>query len=392
VGGAAATTDAAQPLVRWHGDYYQFQWVPGIPGGTPPERLENRWFRGGPRSGAVESVQRTDLDGDGATDDSRVWLGFSLDEPLNPPNTPARPGGVYYHDDLPSARFYGGLSATFYNYQTNRIQQAYIENDGAGGDPADVGYPSPYLGADQQGFRDYIDSVRHPDGRYKKSHVGPQEDFAINIYRPDVPHSLDPNDDPSDNLVTFHAAFLWKKEDFLGGANKRISIGSDAMFSFESTRWWDNVGEARWLVQDKDGQLYISQYAVSGQQDDWGTSNEFFDPLGSAWAKYNPSGGDLDFRQNGSGVVWINPVDAGLFDDVQSLGLYIENDDPNGGLTRFSLDEIQFAATVNDEPGILIPDPGSGGGGPILTPVPEASSWLVFAGVVGYLARRRWTS
>ena len=126
-------------------------------------------MRGGPREGAQNSTQNLDLDGDGQTDDSRVYFDFSLTEPLNPPDTPARPpNGIYYHSDLPSAQFYGGLSVDFLNYKTDRVQQAFIEDDGGGGDAADVGYPSPYLGPEYQSMRDFIESVRHPDGRYKK--------------------------------------------------------------------------------------------------------------------------------------------------------------------------------------------------------------------------------
>ncbi|WP_197526400.1 Ig-like domain-containing protein [Botrimarina colliarenosi] len=336
-----------QAVVRWHGDYYQYLWNSAYPGGAPKEILENRWLRGGPAAGSQLSQQDLDLDNDGSFDDSVVYFDFSLSEPLNPLSTTSKPGGNVYHDDMPSATFYGGLSASYYNYETDRVQQAFIENDGAGGALDDVGYPSPYTGPEYAGLQAYVDQVQNDDGRYKKTHVGPQEDFAINLYRPDLPHPLDPSDNPSDNLVTFAAAFLWKKEDFLaGGASQRVSLDGDSSFSFESTRWWDNVGEARWILQDQTGQLYISEYFVSGQQDNWGHTNEFVNPLGSRWAEYNVAGSDLAFDSNAAS--WIDPVAAGLFSDIQAVGVFIAQPTPSNQLTKFSLDEITFNAVVGE--------------------------------------------
>jgi PKD repeat protein len=336
-------------VVRWHGDYYKHLWDTNFPGGTDPQFSENRWLRGGPAAGAQLSNQNLDLDNDGQFDDSVVYFDFSLTNPLNPPGVPANPGGVYYHDDLPSAQFYGGVSASFFNYETDRIQQAFIENDGAGGDLAEVGYPSPYLDPAYQGLQDFVESVRHPDGRYKKTHVGPQEDFAINLYRPDLPHPIDPGDDPADNLVTFYAALLWNKDGFLaGGVDGTISLDTDSAFAFESTRWWDNVEEARWIIHDGDGNLYISEFAVSGAQDDWGRTNRLDDPLSVRWAQYTPQGADIAF--DATQANWLVPGSAGLFTDIQGFGLYVANYTPSNALTKFSLDEIQFAAVVTAPP------------------------------------------
>lgn len=332
-------------IVRWHGDYYQHLWETGVPGGSQPEVRENRWLRGGPPAGEQNSTQNLDLDGDGQFDDSRVYFDFSLTEPFNPPDTTTKPNGIVYHTEMPSARFYGGLSADFLNYETERVQQAFIENDGAGGELDDVGYPSPYLTPEFQGLSDYIEQVRHPDGRPKKNHVGPHEDFAINLYRPDLPHPIDPQDNPADNQVSFHAAFIWKKEDFLaGGDTATVSLDAESSFSFQSTRWWDNVDEARWILQSDNGQLYISQYTVAGSLDLWGATNTFADPLSSNWAVYNPAVDDLDF--NHIAANWIDPVANNLFDDIQAVGLYVANDTPSGDLTKFSLDEIQFHAVL----------------------------------------------
>lgn len=333
-------------IVRWHGDYYQHLWQAGIPGGSPPEIRENRWLRGGPVLGNQNSIQNLDLDNDGQFDDSRVYFDFSLTDPLNPPDTTTKPNGLIYHTEMPSAQFYGGISADFLNYETDRIQQAFIENDGAGGELNDVGYPSPYLTPEFQGMSDFIELVRHPDGRPKKNHVGPHEDFAINLYRPDLPHPINSQDNAADNQVTFHAAFIWNKADFLaGGDTATVSLDPESSFSFQSTRWWDNVDEARWILQSDTGQLYISQFSVNGAQDDWGTTNEFLDPLSSNWAVYNPAVDNLDF--NHTAANWINPVANNLFDDIQAVGVYIANDTPSGELTKFSLDEIQFNAVLS---------------------------------------------
>lgn len=342
-----STAQAGSDLVvRWHGDYYQHLWETGVPGGTQREFLENRWLRGGPAQGQQNSIQGLDLDNDGQFDDSRVFFDFSLEVPLNPQGTPAKPNGVFYHTDLPSAQFYGGLSAEYFNYETDRVQQAFIENDGAGGELNDVGYPSPYLSSEFDGLSEFIENGRHPDGRARKSHVGPHEDFAINLYRPDLPHPLDELDNPADNLVTFHAAFIWKKEDFLsGGELAAVSLDADSSISFESTRWWDNVGEARFILQGDSDQLYISQFSVAGAQDNWGTINELLDPLSTNWAAYDPASDQLNFDQ--SAATWIDPVAANLFNDIQAVGVYIENDTPSGELTKFSLDEIRFNAVVN---------------------------------------------
>ena len=333
-------------IVRWHGDYYQHLFDNTWPQGSAPEVRENRSLRGGPPAGAQHSVQGLDLDNDGQFDDSRVFYDFSLETPLNPLDTTSKPDGIIYHTELPSAKFYGGMSANFYNYETNRIQQAFIENDGAGGELDDVGYPSPYLTPEFQGLSDFVESVRHSDGRPQKNHNGPQDDFAINIYRPDKPHPLDAQDDPADNLSTFSAAYIWRKDDFLaGGDSAVVSLDSDSSFSFQSTRWWENIGAVRWILQSQSGQLYISQFSVAGAQDFWGTTNEFPDPLNSDWAEYNPEVDQLDFEQETA--VWIDPVANNLFNDIQAVGLYVENDTPSGELTKFSLDEIRFNAVVS---------------------------------------------
>ena len=337
-------------VVRWHGDYFQHLWDSAFPGGSDPAVRENRWLRGGPPRGQQFSAQDLDLDADGQLDDSRVYFDFSLEQEFNPPDTTTKPNGLIYHTEMPSARFYGGMSVDFFNYETTRVQQAFIENDGAGGDVADVGYPSPYLGPDYQGLRDYIDLVRNPDGRYRKTHVGPHEDFAINIYRPDVPHPIDPADDPSDNLVSFAAAFVWKKADFLnGGSAATVSVNADSVFSFESTRWWEGIEEARWIVQEADGTLYISEFSVAGQMDPWGATHSFQNPLSSQWSVYQPAVDDVRF--DAASATWLDPVTAGLFQDVQAFGLYVGKSTPTGELTRFSLDEIIFDATVSaDDP------------------------------------------
>ena len=334
-------------LVRWHGDYYKHLWDDSFPGGSNPTVRENRWLRGGPVTGNLNSQQDLDLDNDGQLDDSRVYLDFSLDVPLNPPNTTSKTNGIIYHSELPGAQFYGGLSADYYNYETARFQQAFIENDGGGGELNDVGYPSPYLTPQYQGLSNYIELVRHADGRPKRSHIGPHEDFAINIYRPDQPHPINPQDNPADNLVAFHAAFLWKKADFLaGGDSATISLDAESSFSFESSRWWENIDSARWIVQSGSGQLYISQFSAAGLRDNWGFTNEFLDPLSSNWAAYNPSADLLDFNQ--SAANWINPVANNLFNDIQALGLYLETDTPTGNLTKFSLQDIRFNAVVGN--------------------------------------------
>lgn len=347
-----------ETVVRWHGDYYQHLWDSTYAGGSAPEVRENRWLRGGPVQGNQLSEQGLDLDNDGQFDDSHVYFDFSLTEELNPPTTTTKTDGIVYHGDLPSATFYGGLSARFYNYETDRVQQAFIENDGAGGDLAYVGYePSPYLDAEYQGLQDYVDLVQNDDGRYRKTHVGPHEDFAINIYRPDLPHPLDESDDPSDNLVAFDAAFVWKKEDFLqGGDSQRVSLDGESFLSFESTRWWDSVGVARFLLQDDSGALYMSEWSAAGQQDNWGHTVRLDDPLATRWALYTPSGGDLFF--DADNAVWIDPVSAGLFDDVQAMGVYIAQPDATGDLTKFSLDEITFNAVVGETttPGVPVTD------------------------------------
>ena len=355
------TTAEGQTIVRWHGDYYQHLWIPGIPGGSPPEIRENRWLRGGPNEGTQLSQQGLDLDGDGQFDDSVVYFDFSLEDPLNPLTTTNKVDGIVYHADLPSGQFYGGLSAQFYNYETTRFQQAFIENDGAGGDLAYVGYdPSPYIEPEFQGLQDYVALVQNDDGRYRKTHVGPHEDFAINLYRPDLPHPIDEGDDPSDNLVGFDAAFIWKKADFLGGgAGQPVSLDAGSFFSFESTRWWDSVGEARWILQDDNGLLYISQFSVAGQQDNWGHTNLFSDPLSSLWSVYSPTGSDLSFDPDTA--TWVDPIAAGLFDDVQAVGVFVSQPNPTGGLTKFSLDEITFNAVVGESTGSNDPVPVTGG-------------------------------
>lgn len=340
-----ATHAASELVVRWHGDFYQHLWDSSFAGGSNPAVRENRWLRGGPITGAQHSQRNLDLDNDGLFDDSRVYFDFSLDLPLNPRNTSAKPNGISSHSELPSGEFFGEISADFFNYETDRIQQAFVENDGAGGELDDVGYPSPYSTPEYQGLDDYVELVRHTNGRPQKNHIGPQEDIAINRYRPDLPHPLDSEDDAADNLVAFHTAFLWRKEGFLaGGASTTVSLDAKSSLSFESTRWWENIGEARWILQSGNVQLYISRFSVSGSQDDWGATNEFVDPLGSDWARYDPSIDNVDFDV--ASAIWIDPITDDLFSDIQAAGVYIGNAPPSGDLTKSSLDEFRFSAKV----------------------------------------------
>ncbi|MCA9261972.1 MAG: hypothetical protein KDA61_22295, partial [Planctomycetales bacterium] len=335
-------------VVRYHGDYYQRLWDHDYPSGTPKQLLENRNFRGGERTGALKVALGVDADGDGSLDDTHLHYEFSLAEPLNPPTVHAtNPDGVVYHDELPSARFYGGLSGDFFNLQTHNFGQAFVENDGAGGNVMDVGYPSPYDAPQYVGLRDYNARAQHRDGRYSKWHLGPHEDIAVRAFDPRFPYAIDETDDPSDNSATFHAAFVWKKEDFLGwGAEFPVRVDETSRFSFESTRWWNQIESVRWLIQDVDGKLYVSEYETPGMHDYYGFQNELSDPLSTRWATYEPEVDELDFDQHATDLAWIDPVAAGLFQDVQALGLYLETDSPRGEMIEFSLDEIQFDATV----------------------------------------------
>ena len=306
-------------MVRWNGNF-----LDPCKKCVPNDQQANQWLQGIDGGSRPAQFYDIDVDGDGLTsDDSVMSYPFSLDVPLNPPEAPKRPDQVVYNGNLPSARFYGGMTAEFANHRTFKFDQAFVENNGSGCDPAQV----------------------HADGRFFKNHPGPCDDVAVTVYRPNSPNKLDPLEDSSDDLVRFQAVFLWKKDNFLNGGDlAAIRIDDLSRLSVETTRWWDNVESLRFVLQDGD-QLYISEFWTPGAKDDYGHHNELF-ATQTQWAAYNPSGHEIDFEQD------LAVFAPHTFADIQAAGLYIESDQLARLRTEFTFDEFQFIATI--------PEPASG--------------------------------
>lgn len=296
----------ADAIVHWGepneitGDYF----YPHIPSKQlQPGQKANKNFRGHIGTGLLG----VELDGNpGTTNDQAVYWQFSTSTSLNPISTRDNPGRLVYDITRQSGIFYGGLASHHLNYVARNVDQAFIETNGGGCSPWFV----------------------HPeDGRFDKRHKGPCDDVAVQIYNVNNPKPItkdDIIDDPADNLVRYHAAFIWKKEDFLGGEdNEVVTFDATSEYSLQTTRFVamaETDAVFRLIAQDAD-QFYVSEASFVGIFDDFG--HKFaVNPTATDWAEWYPQEGAYDFNFDQDNALFSPHV----FRDIQSVGVYIEND------------------------------------------------------------------
>jgi len=263
------------------------------------------WYRGQPYPPVIHDV---DVDGDGNTDDDEViYYSFSTSEPLNP----LGPG---YRTYKPSAVFYGGIVSRRANYRRPMFDQATVQGpEGADLDLYDPRWPHGYP-------RLYI--VTDSPLAYS--------DMTLFIYDGGPPYPVVETEGP-DDLVNFHAVFLWQKSGFLNGGDVagRVFFDADSLLSVDLARQWSNVN-ARWVVQDGD-EYYVSEVELDRVDDQgrlvpFGKTNTAA-PLQVRWARYDPLAitdpadpNYLDFDQDQA--TW----EYRQFNDVRAVGLYFEQD------------------------------------------------------------------
>jgi hypothetical protein len=250
------------------------------------------------------SLQYQDVNGDKIYNDALIWYPFDMTKPLNPmPACSQNPQSYYrYRIDRPSAQFYGGLIARFTNVSNltetdkkgnvvpifDHFQQATVQGqDGAALNLYDPGRPhntgrSMWLGGERAKWADITVMV-------------------VNCCSEGLSKTFQ---ETKKAEVNFSAIFLWKKENFVngGGSANEITFDNTSKLSVDITRFWLNIEEGRFVVQDGE-QFWISEAAIvkdeeqnvaigkngmSVQNLKKGAMVEL-NPLNSRWAIYNPS-------------------------------------------------------------------------------------------------------
>jgi len=313
-------------LIQWWDQYLPMR--TGITG----------FYRGNPET--ITSRQKMDLDNDGVSNDAQLSYNFSLTETLNP-GVPCQPDSkkwYAYRVDRPSGKFYGGMVVRFTNVSDimrtdvkdtqlfNKIPQSSVQQDGAS--PGLYSKDSPNNTARGRGYgNDYwSDMTLIP--------VDPSWGTITKTFweTPDI-------------QVNFASIFLWKKVDFVnGGASaKSVTFDATSKFTVDVTRFRKNIADARFVAQDGE-QLWISQYVldvnatnlVKGKQ---GATFEL-NPLNSLWAKYTPSGANVDF--DGKKAKFVNHE----FQDVQAVGVYFASTEFSRKETMLAFDNFQLFAAI----------------------------------------------
>ena len=196
------------------------------------------YFRGGYR-GPPEGrglIRDVDVDGDGTAEgDCIAYLTFSMDDPLNPPEP-------WWDSEGSNAVFYGGVTG-FFPRNNNK-----------------------------SGFSELMANVHEtPDG----------DNITMMVHGTREPHRV-------------YGLWLWKKEDFLkGGDRRRVSLDDTSRIGLHVMRSWTAMDEARFVLRDAD-QLYISEYNFGDEEaqklyrDSRGGKFFSVSPAETRWAEYDP--------------------------------------------------------------------------------------------------------
>lgn len=215
-----------------------------------------------------------DIDGDGSSNDDFVsYRPFSMEVPLSP---------HYLNPELPTRRFYGGLTHYYANTDPEK------KKSGAEG----------YINPDH--YPPYYDSRA--------------EDFAFNGQA-----------DGRNRHSAFRHYGLWlfKKEDFLNGADQgRVRFNAQSMLKLYVARYYHGWNDERMVVRNGD-QFYISE--ATFDVPDWmngmhgmGCGKVFrLRPSESRWVEYHPQGYQIDFDAEAADFRDVT------FDDVTAVGWYV---------------------------------------------------------------------
>lgn len=224
-----------------------------------------------------------DVDGDGRTDDDYVAaIPYSLELPLN---TPEWPLGGFYPEQHRSAHYYGGITFHMANAEPGKSQ--YLQEIGV-----------------------------NPD------HQGPYFDDRAE----DAPlHMHSGGNDPK-AFARYFNLMLWRKSDFLnGGEQGRVFFDENSRMGTQLARYWYNVEEIRFVVQDGDD-LFISENHKDIDPEYWPkknlgwTNGRVFQicPLNVKWAPYHPQAPyQVDFDAKTASF------SKRAFKDIQAAGWYI---------------------------------------------------------------------
>jgi hypothetical protein len=280
-----------------------------------------------------------DIDGDGVENDTMVCKPFNMEELFTPtPMCPRIGSWANYRTDRPSGKFYGGIRVNFLN------ASHVVENDGQGNlhhvfirpaqDTVQHDGASPNLYNER-----FPHNITRALNRFSDLFWADMTLFAVDPGWTKVSRAFF---DLKDGGVNFSALFFWKKEDFVnGGASaEKIVFDATSNIKVDLTRQWDNVEDARFVVQDGE-QLWISEYQFEYLRTGYTIS---LNPLHSRWALYQPA--DCDLAVDIDKLEFIEHE----FTDVQGVGAYFatysfmtSNQDPTRMV--FIFDNFQLFAT-----------------------------------------------
>jgi hypothetical protein len=367
--------DSSVKLVQWWDEYFPTTRYAGDP-----------WYRS---ANSDDSLQYQDVNGDGVYNDATIWYEFSLAYPLNPgvacaPKSVPKRG---YRIDRPSARFYGGMIARFTNVShllNDKDYPLFDHFQQATAQPMDGGHLSVI----------YNPHWPHNTARGRRLLI----DMTVMVVNCCSAGLSDTFQKTKDAEVNFSSIFLWKKEDFVNGGStaKQITFDDTSMLSADVTRMYLNIKEGRFVVQDGNHQLWISEAFVTTNEGSQspvaknGIDVEKFDrlgftvklrPLDSLWSVYDPFSDeellksvvaelkeknkdfnkktvpDADYKEKSSDFLkQVNKMDfrsensvfvEHIFEDIQAVGVYFATLDFAHETTQLVFDNFQVYGKIN---------------------------------------------
>jgi PKD repeat protein len=251
------------------------------PGNTTIVNWFGNYANSSPGVNSTQTLNDTDLNGDGNAWDAYRRIPFSTTTPLNPTATS-------YIIAAPSARFYGGVNLrSFGTSATTKagipaFSDTFIVNNGGSTSSSTATTPTD----DAMGFR-----------------FQPGLDLAWSF------------------------AAVWLKPEFLGtGSTNNVSFGNGSLLQVSvgdsggnGTLRWDIVGNGRFLVRNGT-QWYVSQAALASNTSDKLLSFTT-DTADGNWAPVDPAAA-VNLNLDLTAVVYA-PQN---FDDLTGVGFYLEND------------------------------------------------------------------
>lgn len=324
VAGVAAGIASAQPIaaptgtqdvIAFWGDYIT------NPAGNNYWRGDRRY-----RNSGGQFSQLTDLDGDGSADDRSVFYTFSTNTELNPRQFDRNQPEFEYRVNDFGARFYGGMNVEYANNSRTLIHQAFVQPEGA--NPNDV----------------------NGQGRWGRA-GGPAPEWKRAGYTEITLFPYHPPEHQPGQLARFHASFLWKKNDFAEFARTTgFRMDDTATLAFTFGRKFQNIQEARFVIQDADGTFYVSESwaHLSPQQINLYGADFTVGVNELLWAEWTTAvEGASNFRFDASSAVFSEH----RFSDALTVGLYFGSGWSQAE-TKLAFDQFRFFATPIPAPSV----------------------------------------